>query len=454
MALSLTPLKRADAEERVDFKTLYYAEDGNRMTVWEPSVQVEKDLSSSLTIRVNGVYNVISGASPTGAPATTTYENRTRWVAVPSNSGATSSSSASNPTVNSSPTREPNDDAGEVGEDHRLQTPSSKATYLLKAGATPTASPTPTYSPAPSTTTTTPTTSSSNGSGSTVKPVTDQVAVQKVPTAQSEDTRIAFDVELIKKLDRQALSAQVALSQENDYTSLGLALKDAIEFNEKNTTLLLGISANNDSVEGSNLPGSESKHVYDVMAGVTQVVGPNTLFTANLTLGRSDGYLSDPYKVADVNGALVPENRPDSRTRSIGYLSLTHFFESLNGSAEGSFRLYNDSFGIISHTLGLAWYQKINPQVVLRPAIRMYSQSEADFYDVRFSGSQEFYSADYRLSALNTFSYGLKVIWTPNPRWSFDLSVDRYDMSGTDGKTPDDAYAGATLIIGGVRLWL
>ncbi|MFO1529289.1 MAG: DUF3570 domain-containing protein [Kiritimatiellia bacterium] len=276
-----------------------------------------------------------------------------------------------------------------------------------------------------------------------------------MPKASVEDQRTAFDVEFIKALENgHTPSLQLAYSQESDYTSMGVAAKDAISFNKKNTTLLLGAAYTGDTVEGIFLQGQEKKDTFDVMAGVTQVLDPKTLFTANLTLGMLDGYLSDPYKVAEVNGSLVPDHRPDSKDRQIGYLALTRFIEPANASLEGSYRFYNDSFGIQSHTLSLAWYQKLSETFTLRPAVRYYTQTEADFYGVRFTGNPEFYSSDYRVSSFDAVGYGLKAIYQPNDRFAADISVDRYVQEGNDSVTSSDAYTKALMVIFGVRIWL
>jgi hypothetical protein len=51
-------------------------------------------------------------------------------------------------------------------------------------------------------------------------------------------------------------------------------------------------------------------------------------------------------------------------------------------------------------------------------------------------------------------SYGLKAIWTPNSRCSFDLEYELYDQKGSDGVTSQDVYPQANVIIAGVRIWL
>lgn len=94
---------------------------------------------------------------------------------------------------------------------------------------------------------------------------------------------------------------------------------------------------------------------------------------------------------------------------------------------------------------------------------RFYDQSEAYFYAVRLAGDPsdpdstihipKYYSADYRLSALQTFTYGIQA--TAKIRdWLFvDAGYSRYDMRGTDGNTPSSAYPKANVFSGGVRLW-
>jgi len=269
-----------------------------------------------------------------------------------------------------------------------------------------------------------------------------------------KDQRYALTIELIKNWAPHTVSAQFAYSTERDYVSKGLALRDAIDFNQKNTTLLLGTAVNFDQAWGYYQPEPASKNTIDGVVGLTQVLDPNTLITANLTLGSARGYLTEPYKVVELNGTLVGEKRPDQKTKEIAFLSLTRFLDSMDASAELSYRYYHDSFGIGVHTLELAWYKQLSREWILRPMVRYYRQSAADFYDVRFSGAPDFYSADYRLSALSAMGYGIKLIWMPSKSLSFDVDVQRYEQRGLDGVTSPDLYPGATIVMVGATLWL
>lgn len=475
VALHCVPLRKSIAEDRVDFKTLFYNEGNGRMSVTSPSLQWETDLTPSLNLRISAVYDMISGASPTGAPQQPRSRTITTYVPVAATPAPTYTPSVS-VGGGSGGGGGYDDDGGEDDDDRRVKSrrvtvskaaalpAASSRKYAFKAGATPTPTPPPTPTPQPSTQT--PSGGSSSSSSSSSTPVTTaggtsvaqtQTVADKngtVPKADVEDERLAFTLDLTGRIGRHTPGLQLAYSSEQDYTSLGIAVRDAIDFNKKNTTLTLGVAANLDKVEGAYMDRAEDKRTFDAMVGLTQLIDSKSFITANLIVGQADGFLNDPYKVVELNGTIVPEKRPDSKDKTILYLAWTRFFDEADGSLELGYRRYSDSFGIGANTLSAAWYQKLGSQFILRPAVRFYNQTAADFYDVRFAGSPDVYSADYRLSDLQSWGYGLKLIWQPSPTYAFDVSVDRYVMSGTDNVTSDDAYTGSTLVMVGFRVML
>ena len=192
----------------------------------------------------------------------------------------------------------------------------------------------------------------------------------------------------------------------------------------------------------------------DFILGVTQFIDPRTIFNCNLSVGLINGFMSDPYKVVELNGALSSENRPNNKTKEILYLGLIRYVTFLKGSADIGYRFYHDSFDVSGHTLSFNWHQEIGSHFILRPSFRYYDQSEASFYDVRFSGTPEFFSSDYRVSALNATSYGLKLVWFPSKRYSFDIGFDHYRQSGKDSKTDPQMYPSANVVTVGGGIWL
>jgi hypothetical protein len=63
-----------------------------------------------------------------------------------------------------------------------------------------------------------------------------------------------------------------------------------------------------------------------------------------------------------------------------------------------------------------------------------------------------FFSADYRLTKLDTLTYGLKLIWTLAKSCQFDIAWERYEMKGRDGVTSASAFPRANIITAGWRL--
>jgi hypothetical protein len=288
----------------------------------------------------------------------------------------------------------------------------------------------------------------------------------RLPTVEVEDDRYAGTIEVGMKYRNVTFRPQFAYSEEGDYRSISAGLNTSIEFNQKNTTLNLGVAHNWDTIiptEGTVLTTEETKDTTDFFIGLTQLLGPKMFVTANFTYGVGSGYFSDPYKVVEFSGYPAPlgESRPDRRDKQIAYLALTRAIDSLNASAELSYRYYHDSFGIDAHTVGLTWFQKLGSKVVLAPTFRFYNQSAADFYAVSFpgdpttpnGGAPRHYSADYRLSDFDAFTYGVSLLWRVRDNVHLDFNYKRYEMFGNDGNTPKDAYPSANVFGIGFRVW-
>ncbi|HXH62334.1 MAG TPA: DUF3570 domain-containing protein [Fimbriimonadaceae bacterium] len=262
------------------------------------------------------------------------------------------------------------------------------------------------------------------------------------------------------------LSGQLSYSGESDYTSRAFSFTDLVNFNQKNTVLQIGYARSNDVVHPVFFADELLKKSDDFIVGVTQILDPRTTVTVDLGWGRSRGYLSDPYKIIEKDTELFPglflpltfpENRPDQRSKATLYVSCTHFFDKANGSAEASFRYFDDNWGIQSGTLELAWFQKLGERFVLSPSVRIYQQSAADFYMLSLNGTSiepgtvatgaaPFYSSDYRLAKFRAVTLGIKLVAKVSDHLSLDASYEDYDMRGRDGFTPQSAFCRADVV--------
>ena len=292
----------------------------------------------------------------------------------------------------------------------------------------------------------------------------------KLAFAEIEDQRWAYIVSLTKAIEDHAFTFEYARSEENDYLSNGFTLRTEHEFNEKNTTLQLGLSYTDDLVTAISLADELGKESFDFSIGLTQLLTPKTILQANLTLGYSRGYLGDPYKsIGRSETFSIPglppfseriayfENRPDERMRFVMRLGLLQYVESLHGSFDASYRLFQDDRGLRAHTIKLQWNQEIGDKLVISPYYRFYHQDAADYYSVNLDGSDTapnddrggrapFFSADYRLSNFDAHTYGIKAEYQVNDWLMIDAGYERYIMSGNDSSTPSEAYPKANVL--------
>lgn len=297
----------------------------------------------------------------------------------------------------------------------------------------------------------------------------------QVPLSNLTERRKAWSGELSHQFQRVNLALGVSNSRESDYVSTGWAVNTVTDFNQKNTTLLLGIAGTDDTIKVFYQAARAEKDTNDVIVGVTQLLNPQTSLTCNFTWGRQRGYLSDAYKLVQKNVEIIPgvslpltfgENRPAERDKWIGLLALNRAFPEMHGAVDATYRFYRDSFGTRAHTVDLAWFQRLGEKVLLRPGLRFYDQGAADFYHYNLDDTSivpvqgpprragPFYSSDYRLSSMQTFTYGLKVILNATAALQFDVAFERYDMRGKDRVTPQSAYCRANIVtLGGKFSW-
>jgi hypothetical protein len=299
----------------------------------------------------------------------------------------------------------------------------------------------------------------------------------QVPLSEMHERRKAWSADLSHQIKRVNIAVGVANSRESDYISNGWSLNTVTDFNQKNTELLAGIAGTDDKIRVlySSIVPRQRKHTNDVILGVTQLLDPNTSVALNVSWGSQSGYLSDPYKHVAKSleifpGVFLPltfgENRPAYREKWTVLAGINRSFPAIHGAIDATYRYYTDTFDINAHTVDLAWFQQLGEKFILRPSFRFYDQSAARFYYYNLDRTNvqpvggaprtggPFYSSDHRLSAMCTYTYGIKLIWNVTTALAFDAAVEQYDMHGKDGVTPQSAFSDARIItVGGKFSW-
>jgi Protein of unknown function (DUF3570) len=250
--------------------------------------------------------------------------------------------------------------------------------------------------------------------------------------ANYQDDRIALSGNWAVPVTRtDEVSVGGKLSAEHDFISATINASIAHDFNDKNTTLSLGVDDEYDALQpigGAPVPGSdyalsekkshEKKNGVGLLLGLTQVITRSWLSEFNVSVDRFKGYLNDPYKITSIiDGAgnttgYEFESRPDQRTRKSAYWE-NRVAWSRQTSTALSLRYMRDDWGIRSDTaqLHLRWSTADRGRYI-EPNFRWYRQTAADFYrpfildtDAATIRNE---ASDSRLGAFHAFTYGLK----------------------------------------------
>ncbi|MBT3425918.1 MAG: DUF3570 domain-containing protein [Gammaproteobacteria bacterium] len=250
--------------------------------------------------------------------------------------------------------------------------------------------------------------------------------------ATIEEARNELSLGATRYFERSSFAVSLTRSKENDYEADALAVNAEWDFNDKLSTLALGLSYSSDELEPTDAlmfgrVSSETKQSRSLSLGWTQVLSRSSVLQSGFSITDHRGYLSDPYKLRDI--------RPDQRLETAINVRYRHFIEPVNSSLHLDYRFYRDDFGIRSHTLRGAWYQNLTSQFQLIPSMRYYSQNQADFYvagDNYGLADTVFQSSDYRLSGFGALTFGLQGRFSRRD-WSVSVNFERYLSSASYG---------------------
>jgi len=126
----------------------------------------------------------------------------------------------------------------------------------------------------------------------------------------------------------------------------------------------------------------------------------------------------------------VFENRPDKRHKRVVYGNYIH---QLNTDViRFSYRYYKDDWDIKSHTTEFRYRYEIGHGHFLQPHLRYYQQNAARFhrYFLRDSDNPQYASADYRLNAMSGRTFGLLYGIEVKPLSEFSIRLEKYLQSG------------------------
>ena len=252
--------------------------------------------------------------------------------------------------------------------------------------------------------------------------------ITDILVSASPEVRNQGDVKLAYEWDRATVSFGGGISSERDYESRFGNIGGLWNFNQKQTTLNLGLSYTNSDTHAvlphdsfvyvdsshykengqiyrnENQGGAQilqgNRQDWGTNFGVTQVVNRDALVSADVSYTRSSGYLANPYKAVSIlfvdprypdfyqlppgvyGGDVhsLSEQRPELRNQWGLGGRYVQFINPLDAAVHFDYHFSTDDWGIQSHTFETDWVQPLGNNWTVTPRVRYYSQGAADFY--------------------------------------------------------------------------
>lgn len=145
----------------------------------------------------------------------------------------------------------------------------------------------------------------------------------------------------------------------------------------------------------------------------TQVIDPLTMVQGGVEITSVSGLQHNPYRNVYVDGAYATERHPDSRMRQDAFVKLNRYLSN-RSALKMSYKIYNDDWGILSHTLESKLHQYVGNDVIVAYRYRYYTQSAADFQRDDYTepgGVAGYRTGDYRMGEFSAHLLGTKLSW-------------------------------------------
>lgn len=245
-------------------------------------------------------------------------------------------------------------------------------------------------------------------------------------SASSSDLRGFGTVSYLRKnLTRhETYGIRAGMSQEYDYSSYSVGLSYTKEWDHGNSEINVLGQAFFDrwklifpiELRGSVSLPTRSRRSYNGQINFSQVINKRLQMNLSGEFVYMQGLLSTPFHrvyFSDVANHDI-ERLPNTRLKLPIGVRLNYFPVDFM-VVRGYYRYYWDDFGINAHTAELELPFKLSNAITVAPFFRYHVQTAADYFAPyqQHLSTEEFYTSDYDLSALNSQKFGLNFRYSP-----------------------------------------
>jgi hypothetical protein len=186
---------------------------------------------------------------------------------------------------------------------------------------------------------------------------------------------------------------------------------------------------------------------------VTQNLSPTMVMQLSLYGQILEGFQSNPYRRVRIGPNEPQEHIPDTRARWALSARLNRFLPKLKSAVHVSARAYNDTWGVSSGTLELAYSQYMGDSLLLHVRARAYQQTPATFFKDAFfyeteSTAGEYFTGDRELAPVRNALIGAKLtmlsvaeddkkVWGAFDKLQFNLKAEVLLLDEAPADDPD-----------------
>ena len=200
-------------------------------------------------------------------------------------------------------------------------------------------------------------------------------------------------------------------SKEPDYKAGSVSLDVSQEIFGGMTTVNLGFTRASDDVGKHGSGFFDTATHWQYRLGVTQILSPRWLMSANVEAISDSGFLGNAYRAARVFGAAVPERHP--RTRSSRAIKLRTIGDLGNRDAvRAEYRYFWDTWDIKAHTVEVGYSRYFGDPWLADAYLRFYKQNHALFYSDNATAETTYVSRNRQLSTFDSVALGTNVSYT------------------------------------------
>jgi uncharacterized protein DUF3570 len=228
--------------------------------------------------------------------------------------------------------------------------------------------------------------------------------------------RQAFGLSATRKYSDVTMTIGGEFSKENFYRATTGLASVSRNLANGNTTVAGGFSFSLNQPVLHPLPDTENQYQSNAFASLTETLSRSTIAQVGYEIGYIGGYQNNPYLRADVNGEMVLGQVPDARTRHTISARLRQALPA-DTYLQADYRRYSDDWQVHSNTISAGVSHYVVPELLLEFAYRRYDQTGAFFWAPQYTGSPQYYTADFRLEPFTSNNYTGKLAITPKGRW-------------------------------------